>query len=155
MELSLLADHPEAADVVARWYFDQWAYLTPGKTLEQVKARVAASVSRQSAPMLVLARRNGVVIGAAELKIREMEIYPDKEFWLGGVYVDEAERGKGVAASLVNEVLSRAKAAGIQRLYLQTEKLDGGLYTKHGFQPLEEIFYKGRPVLVMVASTGA
>ena len=105
--------------------------------------------------MLVLATKQGQVIGAAELKVREMDIYPDKEFWLGGVYVEEAARGKGVASALVNEVLSRARALGIQHLYLQTAKLDGGLYAKHGFEPLEVIRYKGQQVLVMVARTGA
>ena len=155
MKLSLLVDHPEAIDVVAQWYFDEWARETPGETLERVKKQVSASVSRDSAPMLVLATKQGHVIGAAELKIREMKIYPDKEFWLGGVYVEETARGKGVASALVNEVLSRARSAGIQHLYLQTEKLDGGLYAKHGFQPLEEVHYNGRQVLVMVARTGA
>lgn len=105
--------------------------------------------------MLVLAEEGGEVLGAAELKIREMDIYPDYEFWLGGVYVDEPRRGRGVASALVREVLSRARAAGIERLYLQTEDLSGGLYRRHGFEPIEEVDYKGHRVVVMVASTGA
>jgi GNAT superfamily N-acetyltransferase len=155
MEIALLADHPEAIGKVAQWYFDEWASAVPGMTLERVVARVSTLVSRESAPMLVLAREDDEVIGAAELKIREMDIYPEYEYWLSGVYVDEKGRGKGVASLLVNEVLSRAKAAGIERLYLQTEHLSGGLYTRHGFKPLEEVRYKGYQVLVMTASTGA
>ena len=155
MNLALLADHPEAADQVARWYFDEWGHLAPGATLEQIRARVAASVNRDSAPLLVLARKNGAVIGAAGLKLREMDLYPDKEFWLGGVYVDERERGRGVASVLAEEVVRRARAAGIERLYLQTERLDGGLYRKLGFRPLEQVYYKGRDVLVMTMRPGA
>ena len=154
MELSVLADHPEAVDVVATWYFDEWGHETPGLTLEQVKKQVSASVNRASAPMLVLATKQGQAIGAAELKIREMDIYPDKEFWLGGVYVVKVERGKGAASALVEEVLSRARSAGINHLYLQTEQLADGLYAKLGFKPLEEVCYKGHQVLVMVARTG-
>ena len=155
MELALLADNPEAVDKVAKWYFDEWASAISGATLDRVVEKVSTFVSRESAPMLVLAKEAGEVIGAAELKTREMDIYPDYEFWLGGVYVDEKKRGRGVASSLVSEVLSRARAAGIKRLYLQTENLSGGLYTQHGFKPLGEVNDKGHRVLVMVAGTGA
>ncbi len=105
--------------------------------------------------MLVLARKGSEVVGAAALKTREMDIYPDYEFWLGSVYVADAQRGQGIASLLVDEVLSRARAAGIEQLYLQTEHLTGGLYKRHGFEPMEEVVYKGNHVLVMVAYTGA
>ena len=155
MELVLLADHPASAEKVARWYFEQWGSAVPGRTLEQVIAKVSRCVSRETAPMLVLARDGGEIVGAAELKTHEMDIFPDYEFWIGGVYVDESRRGQGIASLLVSEVLSRAKDAGIKQLHLQTEDLSGGLYARHGFEPIEEVTYKGNRVLVMVAATGA
>lgn len=155
MEIPLLADHPEAVDLVARWYFDQWAHESPSVTLERVKYEVATSANRVSPPLLVLARKDETVIGAAALKIREMEICPEKEFWLGGVYVSETERRKGVASALVEAVLSQAREFGIERLFLQTERLDGGLYRQHGFEAIEEIEYKGSRVLIMETQTGA
>lgn len=154
MTLALLADHPEAAGRIARWYFDEWGRATPGRTLEQVRSEVAAAVNRDGPPLIVLARKNGAVIGAAGLKIREMDLYPDHVFWLGGVYVDAPERGRGVASALVEDVLRRARKAGIERMYLQTERLDGGLYRRLGFQPVEQAHYKGREVLVMTTRLG-
>lgn len=151
MDFVLLADAPEALDTVALWYFEQWCRDSGRYSLEQVKQKLAKANSRLGAPMLVVARESGVSVGAAELKIREMPAFPDYEFWLGGVYVAEHARGKGLASALVNEVLSRAKQAGIRRLYLQTEELSVGLYLRHGFSALQLTESYGIKVLVMVA----
>jgi GNAT superfamily N-acetyltransferase len=151
MDFVLLADAPEALDTVAVWYFEQWCRDSGRYSLDQVKQKLAKANSSLGAPMLVVARESGVLVGAAELKIREMPVFPDYEFWLGGVYVAEHARGKGLASALVNEVLGRAKQAGIRRLYLQTEDLSGGVYLRHGFTALQQTESYGGKVLVMVA----
>ena len=80
-----------------------------------------------------------------------MDIYPDYEYWIGGVYVKSSARGEGVATCLVQAVINQAKKFGIERLYLQTEKLDGGIYSKVGFSLIEQVDYKGHYVSVMQA----
>ena len=116
--------------------------------------KVSASINRNIAPILVLAKDDDILVGSAELKVREMEIYPEYEFWLGGVYVPRHARGKGVASALVVEIISIAIKMGIKKLYLQTEDLTGGLYIRHGFKPIEQTNLKGNNVLVMVAVIG-
>ena len=151
MELSLLADDPGAAETVATWYFNEWCADTGRYNKDIVLEKVSAATNRETAPMLVLAKDSGELIGAAELKTREMDIYPQFEFWMGGVYVAADHRGKGVASKLVLEVISRARKAGIEKLYLKTEDLAGGLYARYGFKPIEQADSKGITVLVMVA----
>jgi N-acetylglutamate synthase-like GNAT family acetyltransferase len=92
---------------------------------------------------LVVAKASGILVGAAELKIREMDIYPQYKFWVGGVYVVPNQRGKGIASKLVVDIISRARNAGIDKLYLQTQDLSGGVYARHGFKPIEEVDSKG------------
>lgn len=151
MEFSLLADEPSAADTVAQWYFDQWCKESGRYPLEFVHEKVSSATSRLGPPLIVLARQGGELVGAAELKIREMDNYPQFEFWLGGVYVAESARGRGIASALVTEVKQRAREAGIDRLYLQTEELSGGVYCQQGFEPIEQADSKGIQVLVMGA----
>lgn len=152
IEFLLLADEPSAADIVASWYFEQWCRDTGRYTQEQVLAKVLAATNRTHAPMLILAKLNQELVGAVELKIREMTAYPEYEFWLGGVYVTEQARGYGVASALVKEALAHARTAGIKQLYLQTEDLTGGLYVRHGFVPVAQVESKGIDVLIMVAT---
>ena len=149
MNFVLLADEPEAAATVARWYFDEWGAESPGVTVEKVIKQVSLASSRETAPLIVLAKKDGKVIGAAELKIREMKIYPDYEYWIGGVYIHSEERGLGVGSLLVRNLLGRAAAAGIQTLYLQTMDLTGGIYARLGFQSIEQVNHAGTDVLVM------
>jgi GNAT superfamily N-acetyltransferase len=149
VKFSLLADEPSAAETVAAWYFDEWCRDTGRYTKNEVLAKVSTATNIDRAPLIVLVRMAGELVGAAELKIREMDMFPEYEFWLGGVYVAEKARGHGVASALVKEVLDRARAAGISTLYLQTESLCTGLYSHHGFMAIQEVNYKGIHVVVM------
>lgn len=155
MELALLADFPEYAPRVAHWYFDEWVSQVPGRTVEDVLTKVSASASRSGLPVMVIAKEGCNVIGAAELKEREMDIYPEFTYWLGGVYVDSDFRGRGTGVALVCEVIRRAKRHGVGTLYLQTEDLSGGMYNRLGFKTVEKATYKGRVVLVMAADLNA
>lgn len=158
MKVELLADHPGLVETIGRWYWDEWGEVA-GESLEDSIERTRTFMSREGPPMIVLARDDqngddGEWLGAAQLKVREMSICPQFECWLGGVYVPESARGRGVGARLVDAVLSQARTVGIERLYLQTERLDGGMYRRHGFEPVEETVYNDVRVLVMTATVG-
>ena len=149
IEIQYLADYPEFVPQVARWYFDEWGYKIPDNSVEGIAARLSAKLNREQAPIPIVAIEKRKLIGAAQLKIREMEIYPDREFWLGGVYVDFTARGQGIAKFLVQRIEAIAQQLEIGELFLQTEKLSGGLYAQLGWLPLEQIDYHGAQVLIM------
>jgi len=155
METLLLADNLSASEQVAKWYFDEWISKMSDVSIEDVIEQTTKYTSRSGAPMIVLAKYDNELAGAAQLKVREMDIRPEYEHWIGGVYVRANSRGKGVGSILVREVINRAKEAGISKLYLQTESLTGGMYLRHGFKPIEQVNYKGYDVLVMVAELSA
>ena len=126
MKLEYLADHPELLPTVAQWYFEEWGYLSEEKTLEQDIQRLQIYQNKDKVPLMLLAVEEEALLGAAQLKFREMSIYPEKEHWVGGVYVAEAHRGKGIARQILVELIAIAKSFKIETLYLQTEHLDGG-----------------------------
>lgn len=149
MQLKLLADYPSAAATVAGWYFETWGCHVPGVTLESELDKVRGYMERETAPLLVLALDGYAVVGCAAFKIREMPQFSEYEHWLGGVFVDPAHRGRGVAGRLVEDVVARARRAGVEHLYLQTEDLSGGLYGQLGFEGLETVENRGHHVLIM------
>jgi len=99
--------------------------------------------------LAIVAVEADTLIGAAQLKFREMSIYPDKEHWLGGVYVHPHYRNQGVAETLIARVIEIATGLDVNTLYLQTERLNGGLYGRMGWQAIETVNYNGIDVLVM------
>lgn len=149
METRLLADSPEAVETIARWWFDEWGRHPEGNSVENSCAEVRANMNRNRAPLGMVAVDGGQVLGVAVWKTREMDIYPDFEYWLGGVYVAPEARGRGVASQLCLKVIEVARGHGVERLYLQTDIPNGGLYARLGWQPLERVLYHGRQVLVM------
>ncbi len=150
LAFACLADRPRALPVVARWYYDEWARLVPGETPAIVEARLREKyLNRDRVPLILLAELEGEVVGAAQLKFREMSIYPEREHWLGGVYVDPGRRGAGIGARLVERTAGLARRLGVATLHLQTLRLDGGLYAALGWTPRERVVYEGREVRVM------
>lgn len=154
MELVYLADNKQAIPVIANWYFEQWGFLRQDDSLQKVTARLEEYLNRDKIPLMVLAMEDGEILGASQLKYREMDIYPEKEHWLGGVYVAETHRGNGIATALVKKIITLAEQFGVEKLYLQTEHPDGGLYRRLGWQGIERVNNHGMEVLVMEKAIG-
>lgn len=149
LSFACLADRPEALETIAGWYFNEWGYLRPGAGPERIAAKLEGSMHRDRLPLVVLAVDGRELFAAAELKYHEMDVYPEREHWLGGVYVAPGYRGLGIAARLIEHAVTRAIALGVEVLHLQTERRDGGLYTRLGWQPVEHVNYRGIDVLLM------
>lgn len=149
MDIELLADRPESIPTIARWYFHEWGHVDDSNGYEKTCTHIQGMLNRDHAPLHVLAVEDGRVLGVAQWKLREMDIYPDREHWVGGVYVSNESRGRGIASRLCVRAAQIAGSFGVDRLYLQTEKPDGGLYARLGWQPIEQVHYHGVDVLVM------
>ncbi len=149
LNLELLADSPEAIPTLARWYFGQWGHEVEGNSVEKEAEKLRGFLHRDRVPLIVVAKVDGEVVGAAQLKFREMDIFPDREIWLGAVYVLPSMRGKDVAEQMISRLVEIATRLGVQEIFLQTERLDGGLYARLGWRPLEVVTYHGVEVRVM------
>jgi GNAT superfamily N-acetyltransferase len=149
VKFACLADRPEALDTIARWYFDEWGHLRPDAGPERIVAKLQGSMNRDRLPLILLAMDDQDVVAAVELKYHEMDIYPEREHWLGGVYVAAEHRGRGVAARLIGHAVAKAAALGVEILHLQTERRDGGIYARLGWLPVERVNYRGVDVLLM------
>ena len=98
---------------------------------------------------MILAINGNELIGAAQIKLKQLTIYPDKEHWLAGVYVEPKHRGNKVASALLKKIEETAIELGVCELHLQTENLTGGLYSSLGWQSTEKVNYRGVDVMVM------
>ncbi|WP_299494014.1 GNAT family N-acetyltransferase [uncultured Shewanella sp.] len=160
MECHLLADKPEYISQIAKWYNDEWGYISEsigesidtGRSAEVLALKLADYLNRDTLPLIVLIIENDNLLGAAQLRFHEMDIYPDKEHWVGGVYIDKPYRGQGIATILINQIIKLAKRHGVSHLYLQTEDHSGGLYKQLGWKAIEQVNYHNVDVLVMEKS---
>ncbi|SFC71817.1 GNAT family N-acetyltransferase [Pseudoalteromonas denitrificans] len=149
MEFSYLKDKPEFISQIAIWYFEQWAYLMQSPSLKLIEEKLRSQLNSNEIPLMILLLKENQLLGVAQLKYHEMDIYIDKEHWLGGVYISKEHRGKGYATKIVKKAKEIAFSLNIDILYLQTENLKGGIYKELGWQPIEQVTNKGDEVLVM------
>ena len=150
LEFIFLADRVDAMPTVSKWYFDEWGHLSEGDSIERTQDRMRVYMNRNEIPSTLLATDDNEVIGAAQLKCHElMEAFPDKEHWIGGVYVTPGHRGKSYGSQIVEQIVKIAPRYGVRTLHLQTEVLDGGLYARLGWTPYALANNRGLDVLVM------
>ncbi len=151
MEISLLADHPSEAPKIAKWYYDEWARIAPNVTEEMVLENVIGkSVNRKQIPLSLVAHKAEELVGVLELKLRENKNYPEYENWVGGVFTSPLHRGKGIASYLLREAKILAVELNIDKLYLQCESFNVGLYERHGFKALHQAKHHNVETTVMV-----
>jgi GNAT superfamily N-acetyltransferase len=150
VEFAFLADRVDAVPVIARWYFEQWGHLVEGDSVERTRERIEGYMNRDEIPFILVATSDDDLVGAAQLRYREMpQMFPDKEHWLGGVYVAASHRGQGYGSQIVEQIVAIAPTFGVKTLHLQTEALDGGLYARLGWTRSAQVTSHGLDVLVM------
>lgn len=149
MQIAFLKENPEAIPVIAQWYYEKWGHLSTDNSVIKIEKELLQYCQIEQLPLMLVGSQQEKVIATAQLKFREMKIYPDKEHWLGGVFVAKQSRGKGVASMIISEIERVALNLNVPKLYLQTERLNGGLYARLGWHKVEQVNYRGTDVLVM------
>ena len=136
-----LSDRPDAIPKVARWWCGAWRLPQRRKSLESYENELARCVKPGALPLHLLALSDNTLVGAATLKDQSAlhKLFHDFQYWLSGVYVSSALRRKGIATALCLKIIDIAHTKGMTRLYLQTEALDGGLYAKIGWKPVDQV----------------
>jgi GNAT superfamily N-acetyltransferase len=106
---------------------------------------------RGALPVQILALHDGAAVGVATLKERDSMAtpFPRMRHWLSGVYAAPNFRQMGVATALSLRIIDTAASLDIDTLYLQTEALDGGLYARLGWMPVERVRHDGLELLIM------
>jgi N-acetylglutamate synthase-like GNAT family acetyltransferase len=81
----------------------------------------------------------------------DLRSYPHLSPFLASVYVAEAYRRRGIASALVQRVMAEVQDMGLAKLYLITPDQQA-FYGRLGWQPLQEMPYRGEAITLMVAS---
>jgi GNAT superfamily N-acetyltransferase len=158
--VEFLADHPELADELARLSWAEWQsiYEQRGQTFAdavrnyQERTKIdrlpLALVAFADDPPLPRPRRGRKLIGTVSLKYYDLDIRPEIEIWLGGLFVIPEWRQLGVASLLMRRAVEEARRLNLGRLFLWTSSAES-LYLKLGWQPVERTEYCGKSIVIM------
>jgi N-acetylglutamate synthase-like GNAT family acetyltransferase len=148
MEIIDLRQAPQHIPTIARWHFDEWGYLNPGKTLEYRIERMQRYIADNPIPSMLIAVKGDAVLGTAALVEADMDSHPELKPWLASVYIREDQRGLGLGKKLVQALMNFAGQQQLERLYLFTPD-QAGFYAKLGWKILTQESYRDTPVTIM------
>jgi GrpB-like predicted nucleotidyltransferase (UPF0157 family)/ribosomal protein S18 acetylase RimI-like enzyme len=149
-EFHYLLQYPEAVPTVARWWFEAWGPTSSCSTAEALANVLAAELHREELPVQIVAFEDGELVGVAVLKNHELkQQFPGLRYWLGNVFVRSESRGRGIGSALVKRAEGIAVAMGITTLHLATDRTDGGLYARLGYQIVERAQKNDLDIVVM------
>lgn len=151
MRIEYLADHPELIPILAEWHHLQWHHYNPGDTVVRRAGRMQAHLDRRQVPLTFVALDGETLLGSAALEVFDMHDRTDLTPWLASVYVAPAHRRQGVGNALVQQVVTKARALGIDILYLFTPDQEAW-YAKMGWKVLERTEYMGHSAVIMSLS---
>ena len=129
-----LADKPNATDTIANWYHTEWGHLSSDRTLQTLQSSLSDYLNRDTLPLILMLCRDYEPLAAVQLRYQENPKYPKESHWLGGVFVKQNERGKGLGNKIIQLAIEKARTMNITTLYLQTERHNIELYRQHGWQ---------------------
>lgn len=148
MDIAHLADRRDVIPTLAQWFYQEWAYLHPDRTLEDVERLIGERTNTTKIPVALVAFEGGELLGTVCLKVHDMDTRLDLTPWLAGLYVAAAWRRKGIGTVLVSAIEKKAHELQVEKLYLYTPESEG-FYSRLGWHLNKRTEYHGYPVTIM------
>lgn len=118
--IHFLSDHPDSIPTLAKWFRAQWADYYAGRTNAQMQQEFLYEASRERLPVRLIAFEAGELAGTIVLRqhgsASSAEFTPE----LGGLYVVESRRGRGIGTELVRAGMKLALELGYETVYATT-----------------------------------
>ena len=148
MDIEYLADHKALIPTLARWFYDEWAYLHPGRSYADVERLIAERAQTNTIPLALVALDGEVQLGTVALKTHDMDTRLDLTPWLAGLYVAAPRRRQGIGSTLVSAIENAACELGVSTLYLYTPEAEA-FYVKRGYRVSERTTYHEHQVVIL------
>lgn len=150
LKIDYLCHYPQFIPVLADFSYRQWrpVYEEQGLSSEAALNSYAQRINTESLPLALVATLDGALLGSGSLKIHDLELRSNLGPWLGGMYVVQDWRGRGIGSMLIERLLIEAARLKLNSLYLWTSSAQS-LYARHGWRMHEHLNYCGYQGVVM------
>lgn len=149
LEICSLAENTEHIPAISQLLNEEWSsfdhWAEPARIGERLRTRISNDTREFT---LVAFADKQTIAGTASVIRYELDDHPGREYWLGEVFTCAGMRGKGIGSALVKACIQKAKAAGIDALWLYTPDQQA-LYARLGWQEAEQREQAGEQVTVM------
>lgn len=125
IEIAFLVDYPEAIPTLAQWFRAQWPEYYAARTPAEIAQDFYSEANRNGLPVRLVAFAGGELVGTITLRERALRAFPKYRPGLGGLFVMEMHRGRGIGTELVSAGMNVAREQGYERVYTATVAASG------------------------------
>ena len=125
IEIAFLADYPEVIPTLAQWFRAQWPEYYAERTPTEIAQDFFSEANRNGLPVRLIAFADGELAGTITLRERALRTLPGYHPGLGGLFVLERHRGRGIGTELVRAGMNLAREQGYERVYTATATAGG------------------------------
>jgi GNAT superfamily N-acetyltransferase len=134
--ISDLRERPEFLERVAARLWHAW-WQDSEMDLPAFGSFVARGLGDAPVPSVFVAHEGDTFLGTASIIEDDLDVRPQYQPWVAGVWVEEAARGRGMGAALVRQAAGAIFRAGYRRAYLYAGTHRVSFYTGLGWQTIE------------------
>ena len=148
MQISLLCDVPQFLPALAQALHETFWLTDPAGSVARAGERLALRMNADALPFTMVAHDAALLLGTGSVVVNKQPddaVQSAQSAWLSGVWVDDAQRGKGVGTAVIDACCDHARKLGEPALLLMTadERL---FYEKRGWTVIDAL---ASPTVVM------
>jgi RimJ/RimL family protein N-acetyltransferase len=147
IKIAFLADYPETIPKLTQWFQTQWPAYYANRTLTNIAEDFYAEASRTKIPIRLVACVDGKLAGTISLREQALQTLPEYQPGLGGLWVAEGYRGRGIGTELVRAGMNAAWELGFDRVYTATTTASG-ILTRLGWKLIQTVFHDDEQLML-------
>lgn len=118
--IRFLADHPDTIPALVRWFRAQWPEYHAAMSDEEMEQDFLEDASHDRLPIRLIAFESDELAGTIILRKNGSDTLTNFQPELGGLYVVESHRGRGIATELLRAGMQVARAQGYETVFATT-----------------------------------
>jgi RimJ/RimL family protein N-acetyltransferase len=118
--IGFLADYLDTIPTLAKWFRNQWPDYYADRSQEELEQDFLKDASHHRLPIRLIAFKSNELAGTIILRERGSVTLPGFQPELGGLYVVESHRGRGIGTELVRAGMKLALDQGYETVYATT-----------------------------------
>ncbi len=125
IEIAFLVDYPEAIPTLTQWFRAQWPEYYAERTPMDIAQDFYLEANRDGLPTRLVAFVDSELAGTITLRKHALRAFPEYHPGLGGLFVVEQHRGRGIGTELVRAGMNLAHEQGYEKVYTATATASG------------------------------